>query len=73
MFHLVSSFVLIVTQWPASGSSALIGYGGRFTARIVFEETKKAAANAILTGGSISHIVSTETVERSSRKELNVD
>jgi hypothetical protein len=51
MFHLVSSFVLIVTQWPASGSSALIGYGGRFTARIVFEETKKAAANATLAGG----------------------
>jgi len=44
MFHLVSSFVLIVTQWPASGSSALIGYGGRFTARIVFEETKKSSS-----------------------------
>jgi hypothetical protein len=44
MFHLVSSFALIVTQWPASGSSALIGYGGRFTARIVFEETKKSSS-----------------------------
>jgi hypothetical protein len=42
MFHLVSSFVLMVTQRPASGGSALIGYGGRFTARIVFEETKKS-------------------------------
>jgi hypothetical protein len=37
------------------------------------KKRKKAAANAILTGGSISHFVSTETVERSSRKELNVD
>jgi hypothetical protein len=39
MFHLVFSFVLIMTQCPASGSSALIGYGGRCTARIVSEET----------------------------------
>jgi hypothetical protein len=68
MFHLVSSFVLIVTQWQVSGSSALIGFGGRFTARIVFEKRNEAAANAILTGGSISHFVSTETVERSSLK-----
>jgi hypothetical protein len=44
MFHLVSSFVLIVTQWPASRSSALIGHGGRFTARIVFEEAKKSSS-----------------------------
>jgi hypothetical protein len=40
MFHLVSSFVLIMTQCP-SGASALIGYSGRFTARIVSEGTKK--------------------------------
>jgi hypothetical protein len=32
MFHLVFSFVLIMTQCPASGSSVLIGYGGRCTA-----------------------------------------
>ena len=43
MFHLVFSFVLIMTQCPASGSSALIGYGGRCTARIVSEETKKSS------------------------------
>ena len=42
IFHLVFSFVLIMTQCPASGFSALIGYGGRCTARIVSEETKKA-------------------------------
>jgi len=42
MFHLVFSFVLIMTQCPASGASALIGYGGRCTARIVSEETKKS-------------------------------
>ncbi|PYK74884.1 MAG: hypothetical protein DME39_05685, partial [Verrucomicrobia bacterium] len=41
MFHLVSSFVLIMTQCPASGASALIGYSGRFTARIVSKGTKK--------------------------------
>ena len=41
MFHLVSSFVLIMTQCPASGASALIGNIGRFTARIVSKGTKK--------------------------------
>jgi len=40
-FHLAFSFVLIMTQCPASGASALIGYGGRCTARIVSEKTKK--------------------------------
>ena len=39
--HLVSSFVPIMTQPPASGLSALTGYGGRCTARTVSEETKK--------------------------------
>jgi hypothetical protein len=49
MFHLVFSFVLIITQSPASGFSALIGYGGRFTARIVSEETKKSSPIIIAT------------------------
>ena len=49
MFHLVFSFVLIMTQCPASGSSALIGYGGRCTARIVSEETKKSSPIIIAT------------------------
>jgi hypothetical protein len=49
MFHLVFSFVLIMTQCPASGSSALIGYGGRCTARIVSEETKKSSPMIIAT------------------------
>ena len=43
MFHLVCSFVLIMTQCPASGLCALIGYGGRCTARIVSQETKKSS------------------------------
>ena len=41
MFHLVLSFVPTMTQCPASGFSALTGYGGRWTARTVSEETKK--------------------------------
>ena len=49
MFHLVFSFVLIMTQCPASGCSALIGYGGRRTARIVSEETKKSSPIIIAT------------------------
>lgn len=49
MFHLVFSFVLIMTQCPASGGSALIGYGGRCTARIVSEETKKSSPIIIAT------------------------
>jgi hypothetical protein len=68
MFHLVFSFVLIMTQCPASGSSALIGYGGCCTARIVSEETKKSSPIIIATnvlfkttrewvGVSISHLV----------------
>jgi len=32
------------------------------------KKRKKAAANATLAGGSISHLISTEAVERSSRK-----
>ena len=57
MFHLVFSFVLIMTQCPASGCSALIGYGGRCTARIVSEETKKSSPIIIagMVGVSISH------------------
>ena len=49
MFHLVFSFVLIMTQCPASDFSALIGYGGRCTARIVSEETKKSSPIIIAT------------------------
>ena len=49
MFHLVFSFVLVMTQCPASGCSALIGYGGRRTARIVSEETKKSSPIIIAT------------------------
>ena len=49
MFHLVSSFVLIVTQWPAAGSSALIGYGGRCTARTVSEQTNENSPIIIAT------------------------
>ncbi len=43
MFHLVFSFVLVMTQCPAAGSSDLIGYGGRCTARIVSEEARKSS------------------------------
>ena len=49
MFHLVFSFVLIMTQCPASGASGLIGNGGRCTARIVSEETKKSSPIIITT------------------------
>lgn len=35
------SFVLTMTQCPAPSSSALLGHGERFTARIACEETKK--------------------------------
>src|SRR5438046_6803464 len=48
-FHLALSFVLIMTQCPASGASALIGYGGRCTARIVSEKTKKNSPIIIAT------------------------
>jgi hypothetical protein len=61
------SFVPIITQWPASGGSALIGYAGRFTARTVSKETKESsaiitaptqiAALAALGGASISYLV----------------
>ena len=83
MFHLVFSFVLIMTQCPASGCSALIGYGGRCTARIVSEETKKSSPISIATNvffkTTREWLVfpfltrSTETEERSSRKKLNGD
>src|SRR6266480_48733 len=78
-FHLVFSFVPIMTQPRASGFSALIGYGGRCTARTVSEETKKnnpiiiATNVSFMTAGgrlmfSLSHPPSTEALERSSRK-----
>jgi hypothetical protein len=61
------SFVPIITQWPASGGSALIGYAGRFTARTVSKETKESsaiitaltqiAALGALGGASISYLV----------------
>jgi len=38
-----------MTQCPASGASALIGYGGRCTARIVSEKTKKNSPIIIAT------------------------
>jgi hypothetical protein len=41
MFHLVFSFVPIMSQPPALGFSALTGYGGRCTARTVSKERKK--------------------------------
>src|SRR5438477_1689960 len=73
--HLVSSFVPIMTQPPASGLSALTGYGGRCTARTVSEETKKNSPIIIATNVSLmtkggrlmfSHPPSTEALERSS-------
>jgi hypothetical protein len=85
MSHLVFSFVPIISQPPAPGFSALTGYGGRCTARTVSEETKKnspiiIATNVsfMTTGGmvdvlSLSHPLSTEALERSSRKTLNDD
>ena len=75
MFHLVFSFVPIMTQCPASGFSALTGYGGRCTARTVSEETKKNSPIIIATNVSLmtkggrlmfSHPPSTEALERSS-------
>jgi hypothetical protein len=79
MSHLVFSCVPIMTQRPASGFSALTGYGGRCTARTVPKETKKNSPTIIATnvsfitaGGklmsSLSHPPSTEALERSSRK-----
>ncbi|HMC25952.1 MAG TPA: hypothetical protein VKH14_10785, partial [Candidatus Udaeobacter sp.] len=50
--HLVLSFVPIMTQCPASGFSALTGYGGRCTARTVSEETKKNSPIIIATNVS---------------------
>ena len=84
MSHLVFSFVPIISQPPAPGFSALTGYGGRWTARTVSEETKKNSPIIIATnvsfmtaGGrlmfSLSHPPSTEALERSSRKTLSGD
>jgi hypothetical protein len=84
MFHLVFSFVPIISQPPASGFSALTGNGGRCTAGAVSEEAKKNSPIIIATnvsfmtaGGrlmfSLSHLFSTEALERSSRKTLNGD
>jgi hypothetical protein len=42
MFHLFTSFVLIMTHCPLPGASVLIGYSGRFTARILSEETRRS-------------------------------
>ena len=52
MSHLVFSFVLIISQFPASGFSALIGYGGRCTARTVPKEAKKNSPIIIATNAS---------------------
>jgi hypothetical protein len=52
MSHLVSSFVLIMSQPPASGFSALTGYGGRCTAETISEETKKNSPIIIATNVS---------------------
>ena len=84
MFHLVFSFVPIMSQPPAPGFSALTGYGGRCTARTVSEETKKNSPIIIATNVSfmtaggrlmffLSHPPSTEALERSSRKKLSGD
>jgi hypothetical protein len=84
MSHFVSLFVPIMSQPPAPGFSALTGYGGRCTARTVPKETKKNSPIIIATnvsfmtaGGklmfSLSHPLSTEALERSSRKTLNGD
>jgi hypothetical protein len=58
------SFVPIITQGPASGGSALIGYAGRFTASSVSKETKESSAIitaptqiAALGSASISYVV----------------
>ena len=52
MFHLFLSFVPTMTQCPASGFSALTGYGGRCTARTVPKETKKKSPIIIATNVS---------------------
>jgi len=52
MFHLVFLFVPIMTQPPASGFSALTGYGERCTARTVPKETKKNSPIIIATNVS---------------------
>jgi hypothetical protein len=52
MSHLVFSFVPIISQPPATGFSALTGYGGRCTARTVSEETKKNSPIIIATNVS---------------------
>jgi hypothetical protein len=49
IFHLSFSFVLIMTQRPASGGSALMGYGGRCTAGIASEESKKSSTTPVAT------------------------
>jgi hypothetical protein len=49
MFHLVFSFVPIMSQPPASGFSALTGNRGRCTAGTVSEETKKNSPITIAT------------------------
>jgi hypothetical protein len=36
-------------QRPASGGSALMGYGGRCTARIASEESKKSSTTTVAT------------------------
>jgi hypothetical protein len=49
IFHLVFSFVLIMIQCPASGCSALIGYGGRCTARIASAAKEKSSPLIVAT------------------------
>jgi hypothetical protein len=53
MFHLVFSFVPIMSQPPVSGFSALTGYGGLCTAGTVSEETKKNSPIIIETNVSL--------------------
>ena len=59
--HLVFSFVPIMTQCPASGFSALTGYGGCCTARTVSEETKKNSP--IISAANVSFIPRGEMVD----------
>jgi hypothetical protein len=52
MFHLVFSFVPIMSQPPSVRLSALTGYGGRCTAGTVSKETKKNSPIIIATNVS---------------------
>src|SRR5206468_1442126 len=71
MSHLVFSFVLIISQSPVSGFSALIGYGGRCTARTVPKETKKNSPIIIATNASFITMGGSGFLNLLLRKRLN--